>query len=253
MDAGDVVGQGNRGGAEVGAVHGVPPGALLADLGRLVFVVVHRRRAAMDDQLVVLHPPQQFVDQHERQLHLVGDVAAGRVAPGEKVLQDQGLDAAFGQVGLAERRRLQRHERVGQMLGVVLLGGIARTRRSARFGRRPGRGADRASLRASPPCRPAAGRLDGAASSWSGSAAATDAHGSEPSAARSPPASRESRSLSNGIGHGVIVRSESTADVPAWRRSRTETLRPAIGRVKRSRHDVRSGARPSIRRVAQAG
>ena len=72
-----------------------PPGALAAHVGEVELVVVHRRRAAMNHQLIELHLPQQFVEQHERQLHLFGDVAAAGVAARQQELERQLLDLAF--------------------------------------------------------------------------------------------------------------------------------------------------------------
>ena len=133
---------------------------------------------------------------------------------------------------VAERRRLDRHERVGQVLGVVLLGGLVDEALGAR--RSSARPWSRSSIASSfASCRPARRRSSRRRSSWSGSVAATDAHGSEPSAARSPRASRESRSFSKASVMAMIVESRAVPDVPARRGSRTETLRPAVGRVKR--------------------
>ena len=101
VDAGDVVLQRDGRRAEVGAVLRVAPCPLAAQVGQLVHEVVHRRRAAMNDQLAVLHFAQQLADQHEGQLDLIGDVAAGGVAAGQKELQDQRLDFAVGQTGVA--------------------------------------------------------------------------------------------------------------------------------------------------------
>jgi hypothetical protein len=67
-------------------------------------------------QLIVLRGAQQLVDQDEGQLDLVGDVAARRITPGEQELQNQGLNLAVGQIGLAERLRLNRQEGVLQVL-----------------------------------------------------------------------------------------------------------------------------------------
>ena len=72
----------------------------------------------MDHKLLVLHLAQQLVDQHEGQLDLVGDVAAAGVAAGQQELQDQGLHFAVGQVGRAERCRLDRREDVSEALAV---------------------------------------------------------------------------------------------------------------------------------------
>ena len=110
VDAGDVVLQGDGRRAEVGAVLRIPPPALAAQVAELVLEVVHRGRAAVDHQLLVLHLAEQLVDQHEGQLDLVGDVAAGGVAAGQQELQDQGLHFAVGQAGGAERRRLDRRK-----------------------------------------------------------------------------------------------------------------------------------------------
>ena len=77
LDAGDVVARATPAPRRSRcSARPVAPGPLAAQVGQLVQVVVHRRRAAMDHQLVVLQLPQQLVDQHERQLDLVGDVAA---------------------------------------------------------------------------------------------------------------------------------------------------------------------------------
>ncbi len=81
---------------------GTAQGPLASHVGQLVLVVVHRGRPLADHQLVVLHGPQQLVHQNEGQLHLLGDVAADGVAPGEEELDGQGLDLAVGQSGRGE-------------------------------------------------------------------------------------------------------------------------------------------------------
>ena len=91
LDADDVVGQRDRRGAEVGAVVHEPPGPLAAHVGELIDIVVHRRRAAIDQELIVLELPQQRLEQDERQLDLVGDFAARAVAARQQVLEDQRL------------------------------------------------------------------------------------------------------------------------------------------------------------------
>ena len=69
----------------------LPPCPLASHVAEQVLKVVHRRRALVRHQLIVLHGPQQLVDEEERQLDLVGDFPAGAVAAGQQELQDQRL------------------------------------------------------------------------------------------------------------------------------------------------------------------
>jgi len=112
-DSGNVVGKRHRRRTEVAALLEVAARALAPQIAELVLVVVHRRRAPVDHQLIDLQLPQELVDQHERQPDLLGDVAPRGVAPSEQVFQDQGFDGRIGELGVPERPRLDRKEIVG--------------------------------------------------------------------------------------------------------------------------------------------
>ena len=113
LDACNVVFQRDRSGTEIGAVVPVALGPFAAQIGKLVQKIVHRRAGAIGEQLVVLQLAQQFVDEDERQLELVGHFPAGGVAAGQQVLQGQRLDEAVVQPGGTERLRFLGHEAVG--------------------------------------------------------------------------------------------------------------------------------------------
>ena len=110
LHTGNVIFQGDGRRAEVGAVLRITPPSLAAQIAKLVLEIVHRRRPAMDDQLAVFHLAEQFIDQHEGELHLTGDVASRGVASGQKKLQDQRLHFAIAQLGGVEGRRFDRCE-----------------------------------------------------------------------------------------------------------------------------------------------
>ncbi len=141
LDGRNVIGKRDRGGAEVAAMLHVAAAPLPAKVGQLVLVVVHRRRAFVDHQLIGLQLPQERVHQHEGEPHLLGDVAAGGVAPGQQELEDQGLDLALGQPRGAERLRLDGQEgilvvvRLG--LGRLMRGGLGRGLLRSRLARDP--------------------------------------------------------------------------------------------------------------------
>ena len=82
---------------------GQPPGPFATLVGQLVLIIVHRRRAAMNDPLLLLHLPQQFLEQQKRQLDLVGNIASADVAAGQEEFERQLFDFAFGQLGFGER------------------------------------------------------------------------------------------------------------------------------------------------------
>ena len=103
------VGQRHRRGAEVGAVLGELLGPLAAQVGELVDVVVHRRRAFVRDQPILLHRVQQRIDEPKRQLEVVGQVAAGRFGAAVERLENQRFDLAVGEAGGGERIGLDRH------------------------------------------------------------------------------------------------------------------------------------------------
>ena len=119
-------------------MRGIAAGGLAAHVGQQIMEIVHRRRALVPHQLVVLHGAQQLVDENERQLNLVGDFPTRAVAAGQQELQDERLDQGLRQAGALKRFRLRGQE-------LVHPSAIARRGlRSGRFGRR---------RRGRPPCR----------------------------------------------------------------------------------------------------
>jgi hypothetical protein len=127
----DVFFQRHRRSPEVRAVLRVPAGPLAADLRELVLVIVHRRGAGVDHELIGLHLPHQLVDHLEGEPHLVGHVSpAGRPA-GQEQLDDQRLDLALRDLGLPEGLRLRWQELLRERL--CQRGGLGLRRRSLRF------------------------------------------------------------------------------------------------------------------------
>ena len=130
---------------------GEPAGPFAALVGQLVLIVVHRGGGAIDDPLVVLQLPQQFFQKAERQLDLVGNIAAAGIAAGEQILEHQRFDFAFGQPGGVQRRRFFGKEFVGRDCGPAAsrpagvpaaaeaAAGLAVRRRDGRFGPAIGR------------------------------------------------------------------------------------------------------------------
>ena len=83
----DVIFQRDGRGAEVGAMVPEASGPFAAQVGELVDEIVHHRPAAIADQLVALQFAEQLIDEQERQLELLGHLAAGGVAAGHEELQ----------------------------------------------------------------------------------------------------------------------------------------------------------------------
>ena len=81
----------------------IPPGAFAPQVGQLELIIVHRRRAAVDHQLLLLHLPEQLFDEHEGELDLIGNFAAGGVAARQQEFQNQRFHFALGQSCRAER------------------------------------------------------------------------------------------------------------------------------------------------------
>ena len=96
-DAVDVSTEGHRRRTEVAAVFRLATASFAPQIGQLVQVVIHRRRAAIHDQLISLELPQQFIHQHKREPDVVSDVASHQITAGQEQFQNQRFDFAFGQ------------------------------------------------------------------------------------------------------------------------------------------------------------
>ena len=118
----DVVGQGDRGGAEVAALLVIASSSLTAQIAELVLVIVHEGSALVNDELIGLQLPQERVDGHEWQADVVGHIVTRRVAAGHQVLENEGLDFRVGQTGLQKRFGFRRHEGVDKPGILRLLG-----------------------------------------------------------------------------------------------------------------------------------
>ena len=79
-------------------------------LGEAVIVVVKRRRAGVDDELVRPQRVQKRLDDVERQAEVVGHRAALVGAEDGQVLADRLLDELLAQSGLFQRGRLGGNE-----------------------------------------------------------------------------------------------------------------------------------------------
>jgi hypothetical protein len=87
-----------------------PPGPLAPEVRELIDIIVHRGRAAIDEQLIVFELPEQRLDQDERHLDLIGHFPAGAVAAGQEILKDQRLDFTVVESRVADRRRIEGDE-----------------------------------------------------------------------------------------------------------------------------------------------
>src|SRR5262245_43015974 len=105
-DARQIIAQVYRRRTEVRAVFGIAAGAFAAQIGQLELVIVHRRGAAMYDQLILFDLPQQFLNQDEWELYLVGNFVAVGIALRQEEFEDQRFDFAFGKLGGRKRRGL---------------------------------------------------------------------------------------------------------------------------------------------------
>ncbi len=99
----DVVGDRNRGRSEVGAVLRQTPGTLATEIGQLVAVVVHRRRAAIDDLLLMFQFAEEGFEHHEGEGQLFGDVATGDRSSRKECLEDERFDFCVGEAGFGDR------------------------------------------------------------------------------------------------------------------------------------------------------
>ena len=109
LDAVDVRGQRHGRRAKVRAMLGKLLGPFAAQLGELVDVVVHRGRALVGDQPILLHRVQQRIDDPKRQLQMIGQIAARRFGAAVERLENQGFDFAIRQPGGGQRFWLDRH------------------------------------------------------------------------------------------------------------------------------------------------
>ena len=99
-DAGDIVFQHDRSRAEVGASIGQAAGTLVPGFGQLINVIVHQRRAFVNDQLFGFQLRQHLLDEQKRQLQLIGDLPPAGVAARGQQLDQQRFDFALGQLAL---------------------------------------------------------------------------------------------------------------------------------------------------------